>query len=131
MTRSDWLDLTVLERKKYNYLSEVLDLSQQMGGALDRNDDVSVRMLLALREEPLLHLRELTQAIRNKKESLPPEDRERVSVLDQGAAPQGEEETTYHSQAGSARRLLERIVELDERLNRRLAGKNSFYEQKK
>ena len=48
-----------------------------------------------------------------------------------GGAPQGEEETTYHSQAGSARRLLERIVELDERLNRRLAGKNSFYEQKK
>ena len=131
MTRSDWLDLTVLERKKYNYLSEVLDLSHPMGGALDRNDDVSVRMLLALREEPLLHLRELTQAIRNKKESLPPEDRERVSVLDQGAAPQGEEETTYHSQAGSARRLLERIGELDERLNRRLAGKNSFYEQKK
>ena len=23
MTRSDWLDLTVLERKKYNLLSEV------------------------------------------------------------------------------------------------------------
>ena len=131
MTKGDWLDLAVLERKKYNCLSEVMDLSRQMGEALDRSDDVSVRMLLALREEPLLHLRELTQAIRNKKESLPPEDRERVSVLDQGAAPQGEEETTYHSQAGSARRLLERIVELDERLNRRLAGKNSFYEQKK
>lgn len=130
MTRSDWLDLTVLERKKYNLLSEVLDLSQQMGSALDRNDDVSVRMLLALREEPLLHLRELAQAASNKKESLTPEDRERVSALGRGAAPQGEEETAYHSQAGSARRLLERIIELDERLNRRLAGKNSFYAQK-
>ena len=131
MTRSDWLDLTVLERKKYNYLSEVLDLSQQMGGALDRNDDVSVRMLLALREDPLVQLQELKQAINMKKESLSPEDRERVSALGQGASPKGEEETTYHSQAGAARRLLERIVELDERLNRRLAGKNSFYEQKK
>ena len=88
---------------------------------------LEVAGLLALREEPLLHLRELTQAIRNKKESLPPEDRERVSVLDQGAAPQGEEETTYHSQAGSARRLLERVIEVDRRLNRRLAGDASFY----
>ena len=27
MTKSDWLDLTVLERRKYNLLSEVMDLS--------------------------------------------------------------------------------------------------------
>ena len=131
MTKGDWLDLAVLERNKYNCLSEVMDLSRQMGEALDRSDDVSVRMLLALREDPLVQLQELKQAINMKKESLSPEDRERVSALGQGASPKGEEETTYHSQAGAARRLLERIVELDERLNRRLAGKNSFYEQKK
>ncbi len=131
MTKGDWLDLAVLERKKYNCLSEVMDLSRQMGEALDRSDDVSVRMLLALREDPLVQLQELKQAINMKKESLSPEDRERVSALGQGASPKGEEETTYHSQAGAARRLLERIVELDERLNRRLAGKNSFYEPKK
>ena len=40
MTKSDWMDLTVLERKKYNCLSEVLDLSRQMGEAMDRNDQV-------------------------------------------------------------------------------------------
>lgn len=131
MTKSDWLDLSVLERKKYNHLSEVLDLSQQMGQAMDRNDDVSVRMLIALRQEPLLQLQELKQAIEIKRASLLPEDRERVIALNQGAAPQGEEETTYHNQAGAARRLLERIIELDERLNRRMAGDNSFYAQKK
>lgn len=131
MTRGDWLDLTVLERKKYNLLSEVLDLSQQMGQALDRNDDVSIRMLIALRQEPLLQLQDLKQAIDAKRSSMSPEDRERLSALREGAAPQGEEETTYHGQAGSARRLLERVIELDERLNRRLAGENSFYAQKK
>ena len=26
MTKSDWLDLTVLERQKYNHLSELMDL---------------------------------------------------------------------------------------------------------
>lgn len=131
MTKSDWLDLAVLERKKYNCLSEVWDLTQQMGQALDRNDDVSVRMLIAMRQEPLLQLQELKQAVAVKTDSLSPEERERVSALRQGASPQGEEETTYYNQAGTARRLLERIVELDERLNRRLAGENSFYAQKK
>lgn len=130
MTKSDWMDLTVLERKKYNLLSEVMDLSKQLGEVMDRNDDVSVRIMLAMRQEPLLKLQELKHVTDIKRNELSPEDRERISALSQGAAPQGEEETTYQNQAGSARRLLERIVELDERLNRRMGGKDSFYAQK-
>ena len=131
MNRGDWMDLTVLERKRYNCPSEVMDLSQQMGEALDRNDSVSVRMLVAMRQEPLLQLEELKQAIEAKETSLLPQERERVSALREGAAPKGEEETTYHGQAGSVRRLLERVIALDERLNRRLAGGKSFYSQGK
>ncbi len=127
MTKSEWLDLTVLERKKYNLLSEVLDLSRQMGEALDRNDDVSVRMLVAMRQEPILRLEEVRQSGAAGLEGLSPEDRERVRALREGAAPQGAEEETYCAQAGSARRLLERVVELDRRLSRRLAGDDSFY----
>ena len=131
MTKDDWLDLTVLERKKYNLLSEVMDLSKQLGEVMDRNDDVSIRLLLAMRQEPLLRLQELKHAADLKKETLSPGDRERISALGQGAAPRGEEETVYQNQAGAARRLLERIVELDERLSRRMGGKDSFYVQKK
>lgn len=130
MTKSDWMDLSVLERKKYNLLSEVMDLTKQLGEVMDRNDDVSVRLLIAMRQDPLLQLQELKRVTDLRKEDLSPGDRERVSALDQGAAPRGEEETTYQNQAGSARRLLERIVELDERLNRRIGGKDSFYAQK-
>ena len=36
---SNLLDLAVLERKKYNDLNDVLDLTQQLGEALDRNDE--------------------------------------------------------------------------------------------
>lgn len=129
MTKGDWLDLTVLERKKYNLLSEVADLSQQMGQAMDRNDDVSVRMLVSMRQDPLLQLQELQQVIGNKEAGLPPEDRERLSELRKGEPPQGEGESAFHAQAGSARRLLVRILELDERLNRRMAGESSIYAQ--
>ena len=87
MTKGDWLDLAVLERKKYNLLSETMDLSQQLGEAMDRGDEVSVRLLVAMRQEPILSLEEVKQAIDIKLESLPPEDREKVLRLAGGAAP--------------------------------------------
>lgn len=131
MTKNDWLDLSVLERKKYNLLSEVMDLSQQLGEAMDRNDDVSVRLLLAMRQEPILKLEEVQRAVKLKQETLSPEDLERVAAWNGPSAPKSEEETTYRSQAGSVHRLLKRVLELDERLNRRMGGKDSFYVQKK
>ena len=127
MTKGDWMDLTVLERKKYNQLSEVMDLSRQLGEAMDRNDQVSLRMLLSMRQDPILQLEELKRAIETKRDSLSPEDRERLSAVQAGAPPRDEGETAYANQAGSVRRLLERVVELDQRLNRRLAGDASFY----
>ena len=131
MTRSDWLDLTVLERKKYNLLSEVMDLSQQLGEALDRSDDVSVRLLVSMRQDPILRLEEIKAAIGAKRDSMPPEEWERVNDLNGGAQPRDEDETVYLNQVGSVRRILERVLELDQRLNRRMAGDDSVYAQKK
>ena len=92
MTKGDWLDLTVLERKKYNQLSEVMDLSRQLGEAMDRNDQVSLRMLISMRQEPILQLEELKRAIEIKRGSLAPEDQARVAALESGAEPREEGE---------------------------------------
>ena len=131
MTKRDWLDLAVLARKQYNCLSEVLGLSQQLGEALDRSDDVSVRLLVSMRQDPILRLEEIKAAIGSKRDSMPPEEWERVNDLNGGAQPQDQDEKVYLNQVGSVRRILERVLELDRRLNRRLAGENSFYAQEK
>ena len=91
MNASDWLDLTVLERKKYNYLNETLDLTQQIGSALDHNDQISLKMLLAMRQEPIMYLEELKQTIQARRQDLPPEDQERVQALLSGASPRTQE----------------------------------------
>lgn len=127
MTKGDWLDLTVLERKKYNLLTEAMDLTRQLGEALDRNDDVSLRMLISMRQEPILQLEEIKKAAALKREGLSPEELERVSALAAGASPREGEEGAYFEEAGRCRRLLERLLELDRRLSLRLAGENSFY----
>ena len=129
MTKSDWLDLTVLERKKYNLLSEVMDLSQQMGEAMGRNDDVSLRLLVSMRQEPILHLEEVDRVAKERRKSLMPEERQRLEELTRGAAAESASEKTFLEQASQARRLLERVVDLDRRISLRMAGDQSFYKK--
>lgn len=127
MNASDWLDLTVLERKKYNYLNETLDLTQQIGSALDHNDQISLKMLLAMRQEPIMYLEELKQTIQARRQDLPPEDQERVQALLSGASPWTQEESTFVQQAATVTRLLQRVMELDRAVNLRLTGSSSVY----
>ena len=130
MNASDWLDLTVLERKKYNYLNETLDLTQQIGSALDHNDQISLKMLLAMRQEPIMYLEELKQTIQARRQDLPPEDQERVQALLSGASPRTQEESTFVQQAATVIRLLQRVIELDRAVNLRLTGSSSIYNKK-
>ncbi len=128
MTKSDWMDLTVLERKKYNCLSEVLGLSQQLGEAMDRNDDVSVRMLVAMRQDPIRQLAEVDSSEKARLNALTEEDRSRAEALRRGEQSPGEDgERIFLEQAGKTRRLLEQVVELDRRTSVRMAGEQSFY----
>ncbi len=127
MTTKDWLDLAVLERRKHNYLGEVLELSRQMGEALDRGDQVSLNMLVALRQEPILQLEELKELIDARWEELLPGDRERIDRLLRTKDVSGEAERTFLDQADGARHTLQRVLELDRHINKRLAGSASFY----
>ena len=130
MTTSDWMDLTVMERKKYNYLCEVMDLSQQIGATLDRNDVVSLKMLVAMRNDPILALQELDQSIKERRKVLTQQEQTRITALLSGKTqPKDTAEETFCKQAGLAHRELQRVLELDRRINLRMAGDSSFYKQ--
>lgn len=122
------MDLAVLERRKHNYLAEVLELSRQMGEAADRGDQVSLNMLIAMRQEPILRLEELKGLIDVRWRGLSREDREHVDRLLRERSPSGEGERTFLDQAVGARRLLEQVLEVDRRVSLRLAGSASFYQ---
>ena len=123
------LDLAVLERKKFNYLNETLDLTRQLGEALDRGDQESVRMVVAMRQEPILHLEEVDRVAKERRKSLMPEERQRLEELTRGAAAESASEKPFLEQASQARRLLERVVDLDRRISLRMAGDQSFYKK--
>ncbi len=127
MTRDDWLELTVLERKKYNYLAEVQDLTRQLAESLDRNDQVSARMLVAMRQDPIRQAAEVDRGAKTRLAALGDEAWERVQELRGGGAPQDDGEKIFLEQAGKTRRLLEQVVDLDRRVSVRMAGEQSFY----
>ena len=110
-----------------NLLNEVLDLSQQLAEALDRNDQVSVEMLVAMRQEPIDKLEETDQALRDQLAALPPETGRRLTALLNGDSPAEAHEKLLTDQIAANRRRLSQIIERDKILNQKLSRGKSAY----
>lgn len=110
-----------------NLLNEVQDASQELAGAAERNDQVSVEMLVAMRREPIEKLTEADRALRELVAS-DPEKGARLAELLNGA-PAGEPaEQALAEQAAVNRRRLARVQELDRALNQKLTRGKSVYQ---
>ena len=121
-------DALVQVKRMGNLLNEVQDLSQQLAEAIDRDDKVSVEMLVNMRREPIGKLVDAEDVLADQVSSLPPEDGARLLALLGGAPPQCEEEKALAELVGSNRRRLEQALSLDKRLNQKLARENSVYQ---
>lgn len=122
MTEKTVMDALVQMKRMGNLLNEAEDITQQMAQAIDRNDQVSVQMLLAMREEPLEKLQAADRAVREQLEALPEEAPELAALLN-GAPPAQPGERTQQmlcDQVASNRRRLKQIMELDAVLGQRL-----------
>ncbi len=110
-------------------LMEVADLTRQILLAAEHRDQISVSMLLSMREEPVNRLTEIEASCRGLVESLPQADAIRAAELLNGAPPESPDEIQLYEQVGQYRRLLESTVEMDRRLSIRVGGERSFYKK--
>ena len=131
MTEKAVMDALVQMKRTGNLLNELEDLTRQMGEAIDRNDQVSLEMLIAMREEPLGKLQAADQAIRDQLELLTDklEAAQLASMLNGGPPADSGERVQQQlcEQIATNNRRLERIMSLDRQLNERLARENSVY----
>lgn len=129
MTEKTVMDALVQMKRTGNLLNELEDLTRQLGQAIDRNDQVSMQMLVAMREEPLGKLQAADQAVREQLEAL--HDREEAvdlaALLNGGPPPQPGErvQQLLCEQVAANRRRLSQIIELDKVLNQRLGRENT------
>ena len=121
------LDAQVQAKRIYSLLSEVLDLSNQLAEAIDREDRVVVQMLVDMRDGPIKKLQAARTALQEQKDGLEEASRERLTALLNGEPAVDAEEVPLEAQVASNKRLLQRVLELDERLNRKITGAKSIY----
>ena len=62
------------ERKCYAALTEVMELTQDLSDAVQRQDQVTVQMFLSMRQEPINQLKEYRSLQRKRCASLPEEE---------------------------------------------------------
>lgn len=115
-------------KRIYSLLAEVLDLSKQLTEALDRNDQVTVRMLVSMRREPINKLRLARAVLEEQKMELPAEDGKRLAELLNGESAREEAEQALAAQVQMNRRLLQQVLELDKTLSLKVAREKSFYQ---
>lgn len=125
------MDALVLMKRTGNLLNEMEDLTKQIAESLDRNDRVSMEMLIAMREEPLGKLHEADRILREQLEEMPNrEEAAQLAAMLNGGAPAQEADLQKMlcEQVNQNKRRLEQVIAMDQRINQRMAGEDSAYQ---
>lgn len=121
-------ELLALQRKVLRKLNEALGITRELAEAVEREDQVSVRLLLSSRQMPLLELQELDAAMDLKRCELSGADEAAFDrlVTRRGAA-EAPAEQELADQLARNRRVLEQLTELDRRVSEKLCRERSIY----
>lgn len=131
MTEKAVMDALVQMKRTGNLLNELEDLTQQLAQSIDRNDQVSTQMLIAMREEPLAKLQAADKALREQLEALNDREEARAlaALLNGGDAEPGERaQQMLQEQVAANLRRLKQIMTVDRVLNQRLGREQSAYQ---
>lgn len=128
MESSALMNIHVQLKRIYTALNETYDLTRQLADAVDRNDQVTVQMLVAMRQEPVEKLRRGQQVLDQLKAALPQEAQGPMEALLKGSGTPAPEEAALANQAAINQRLLKQLVDLDRIVNRKVTREKSIYQ---
>ena len=116
------------ERKCYAALTEVMELTQDLSDAVQRQDQVTVQMFLSMRQEPINQLKEYRSLQRKRCAALPEEESAALWKVLTGKGADGTGQLQdLEKVVGQNQSLLERIQQADRQVSVSLGGKKSFY----
>lgn len=130
--RKEWtLEALKLMVRRKNHFEETLRITREISEALDRNDRVSVQMLLGMRATELEGIDKTIISLERFKEQLHPSAQQELDQLMKGQElqEQSPEMGKIASAAGRCQRLLQDIIAIDKRMSRHVAGADSFYKE--
>lgn len=117
-----------LIQSEYRQCGEIEDLTGQIASAMDRDDQVSIRMVLKMRGEAMDELEKIRRQEIHFLDACG-EWRERMQTLmgGGGVSDMTEAEQRIRALCGNRKDILKRTIDLDQKLSKRLAGEKSFY----
>lgn len=119
-----------VERRMYMILSELVEITSELSDALQWQDQVSFQLYLSMRQESINQLRDNKEILRKQCKSLSQEDGNALrEILSGTGVPNSPNEQKLCEQVQKNRGLLDRIIQADRLVSRRLGGKKSFYSQ--
>lgn len=127
MNQQDLEELLNLEKKLYHSLNEALALSHELDESVLRDDHVSLRLILSMRQKTILDLQEINSYIQLKRIDLNETDTAQFDRLLSATIPTCVEETPVFNQISVNRRLHSRLCDLDRKISQKFCGKQSFY----
>ena len=129
MEQGKILDVYAQLKRIYRNLDATMDLSRQMAEAVDRDDQVTVQMLLAMREEPIRELTNAREALKQQIAASVLEDAKHLrAILNGEEVETAEEERVLVNQVAANQRLLEQVQQLDKILNQKISREKSIYQ---
>lgn len=125
MNREDrCADALAQARRLGSLLNEILDLTRQLAETIDRNDQVSTRMVLAMREEPIRKADAADRAMKKQRAQIDdPDERTWFSGLLTGrcAPDDGPQARALAERMALNARTLQQVRDLDGVLSRKLS----------
>ncbi|WP_097004741.1 hypothetical protein [Lacrimispora amygdalina] len=130
MEESILLEILKEMQKKYQSIAEIERITREVGESLSRNDNTAVQMLLGMRQEEMDKIDIINRNIRCLISVLSTDEAVQVESWLKGL----EDEKSNGPISGkiiekgkSIQLLLRRTIEIDKRINTRIAGTQSFY----
>lgn len=127
MSEQDLKGLWELEKKFYRKLSELMGLTRELADAVEWQDQVSLTLLLSMRQKVILELEEVRNYIDLLRYDFDAITALRFDALLSGSAAENVAEQPVVETISANRHLLSQVHKLDQHLNHKLCGQNSFY----
>lgn len=131
MEKENLMDALVQLKRMGKLCDEVYDITRQLADVVDRDDSVSIELVMGMRQEPIDQMSQTEDALHLQVETLPPQDAMRLSALLNGDKARDADERLIETQVAANARALKRVVELDRTINQKLAREKSIFNKPK
>ena len=132
MENKEELLTEILKRVQRNYtrVVEIERITRELGDALSRNDRESAQLLIKMRQDEMEMVGESRDEIQMLLQTV--DEKEREKLKDWLNGKRGEQPDSFEAQkimdiSGTLTQILDRTISLDKAINKKIAGKDSFY----